>query len=166
MFSLAWRVLCVWQVCGAVLLMGAGGCRDKEGEDATIGVSADDAEMNAAIAEARRTLPQFWQVFEKREHGETDFSLKVAIKDRHGTEHFWTADIERRDGKIFGTIDNDPDTVRSVKLGDRIEIPQADISDWFYMRDGKMVGNRTVKVLFKKMPKNEVASIRQIMADP
>ncbi len=34
-------------------------------EDGIITVSSEDAEMNAAIAKARETLPQFWRVFEK-----------------------------------------------------------------------------------------------------
>lgn len=88
--------------------------------DKVVNVADDDPEMIAAIAKARGTLPQFWQAFEKREHGEAKFSLKVKITDKKGTEHFWATDIERQDGKIMGTIDNDPDIVASVKLGDRL----------------------------------------------
>jgi len=102
----------------------------------------------------------------KPEHAESDFSLKVRITDARGVEHFWAIDIERRDGKILGTINNGPDTVASVKLGDRIEIPEADISDWLHMRDGKMVGNYTLRPLFKKMPPAEVERYKTIMADP
>jgi uncharacterized protein YegJ (DUF2314 family) len=122
--------------------------------------------MTAAIAKARETLPQFWQVFEKRERSETDFALKVQVTDPRGTEHFWATDIERRDGKTMGTINNDPNIVASVKLGDRIEIAEADISDWLYLRDGKMVGNRTLVPLFKTMPAKEVENYKRMMADP
>ena len=135
-------------------------------QDKVINVADDDQEMNAAIAKARDTLPQFWQTFEKREHGESDFALKVKITDRKGTEHFWLVDIERKDGKTLGTINNDPDIVRNVKLGDRIPIPEADISDWLYLRDGKMVGNYTLRVLFKQMPAKEVEKYKQMLADP
>jgi uncharacterized protein YegJ (DUF2314 family) len=135
-------------------------------QDKVIGVADDDPEMTAAIAEARETLPQFWQVFDKPEGGESDFALKVKITDERGVEHFWVTDIERRDGKMMGTINNDPDTVASVKLGDKIEIPEADISDWLYMRDGKMVGNLTLKPLFKQMPEEEVERLKKIMSDP
>jgi uncharacterized protein YegJ (DUF2314 family) len=135
-------------------------------QDKIINVEADDPEMVAAIAKARDTLPQFWQVFNKREHGESGFSLKVKITDKRGTEHFWATDIERRDGKTTGEINNDPNTVASVKLGDRIEILEADISDWLFMRNGKMVGNETLKPLLKKMPAAEVEKLKKIMADP
>ena len=134
--------------------------------DGVINIADDDPEMLAAIAKARDSLPQFWQVFEKRERGETDFALKVKITDKHGTEHFWLTDIERSNGQLHGIINNDPDTVQNVKLGERILIPEADVSDWLYMRDGKMVGNHTLRVLFKSMPAAEVQRYKQIMVDP
>jgi uncharacterized protein YegJ (DUF2314 family) len=134
--------------------------------DKAIGVADDDLEMTAAIAKARETLPQFWQVFDKRERAESDFSLKVRITDDRGVEHFWATDVARENGKTMGTINNDPNTVTSVKLGDRLEIPEADISDWLFIRDGKMVGNFTLKPLFKQMPKAEVEKLKGIMADP
>src|SRR5262245_35147483 len=115
---------------------------DPSNWDKTINVSDNDPEMNAAIGKARNSLPQFWQVFEHPTRGESDFFIKVRIKDANGTEHFWITDIERKDGHISGRINNDPNIVKNVKDGDRIEIPQQDISDWMYYRDGKMVGNR------------------------
>lgn len=122
--------------------------------------------MNAAIAKARDSLTNFWQAYEKRNHGESDFSLKVKILDKEKVEHFWVGDIERKDGKIFGTINNDPDTVQNVKLGDRLAVNEADISDWLYLQNGKMVGNYTLRVLFKQMPKEEVEKYEQMLADP
>jgi len=119
-----------------------------------------------AIAKARETLPTFWQVFQRRERGESHFALKVKVTDTEGTEYFWVTDIARLDGKIMGTINNEANIVASVKFGDRIEIYDADISDWLYMRNGKMVGNHTVRPLFKKMPASEVERTKQMLADP
>ena len=105
----------------------------------------DDPVMAAAISNAQATLPQFWQMFDKREHGESNFVLVVRITDKGRIEHFFATDFERRDGKTMVTISNKPNIVASVKLGDRLEIPEADITDWRYMRDGKYVGNVTFK---------------------
>jgi uncharacterized protein YegJ (DUF2314 family) len=135
-------------------------------KDKVISIEDSDPEMNAAIAKARETLPQFWQVFDKPEHGETNFSIKVQITDKKGVEHFWTTKIEKRDGKIWGTINNDPDIVASVKFGERIAIPEADISDWLYMRNGKMVGNRTIVPLLKQMTQKDAEKMRKLMAEP
>ena len=129
-------------------------------------VEDDDPEMVAAIAKARRTLPQFWQAFEKRDRGETEFSLKIKITDKKRIEHFWLTDIARRDGKVMGTINHAPNFVASVKLGDRLEIPEAKIQDWSYMRGGKMIGNETIKPLFKMMTADQVAALKNYLEDP
>ena len=127
--------------------------------DKVVMVEDDDPEMVAAIAKARSTLPHFWQVFDKKERGESGFLLKVEIKDKRGSEFFWAIDLQRQDGKTMGTINNDPNIVASVKLGDRIEIREADIADWLYMRAGKMMGNATLKPLLKTMPAKEAARL-------
>ena len=125
-----------------------------------------DPEMAAAIARAQQTLPQFWQVFDKREHGESNFALVVRITDKGRIEHFHVTDFERRDGRTMVTISNKPNIVASVKAGDRLEIPAADITDWHYMRDGKFVGSFTLKVQFKHMRPDIVEQLKQGMADP
>src|SRR5438105_13415415 len=75
------------------------------------GVEDEDPEMVAAIAKARHTLPLFWQAFEKRDRGETNFSLKIKITDKTRIEHFWLTDIERQDGKVRVTINRAPKIV-------------------------------------------------------
>jgi len=129
-------------------------------------VEDTDPEMAAAIAKAQETLPHFWQAFDQRANGESNFVLVVRITDKGRIEHFFTTDFERRDGKTMVTISNKPKIVASVKSGDRIEIPPADITDWFYMRDGKYVGMRTIKPRFKHMPAAQVEAIKQVLTDP
>ncbi len=135
-------------------------------KDPIIDIADDDPEMLAAISKALGTLPEFWKTFDKPEHGEREFSLKVKITDKRGTEHFWVIDLQKQTGKIMGTINNDPEILSSVKLGDRIEVPDADISDWLYMREDKMVGNETIRPLLKKLPAAEARKLRSIMTNP
>ena len=125
-----------------------------------------DPEMAAAIAKAQKTLPQFWETFGLRPHGESNFVLVVRITDKGRIEHFFTTDFERRDGKTMVTISNAPNIVASVKRGDRIEIPAADITDWHYMRDGKYVGMFTMKPQFKNMPAETVEAFKKVLTDP
>jgi uncharacterized protein YegJ (DUF2314 family) len=100
--------------------------------------------MVAAIDQARSRLAKFWRVFEHPEHGESDLCLKVKVSDGDQVEHFWVAGIEWKEGKIRGTISNEPEFVRTVKLGQRIWMSETDISNWMYTRDGKMHGNHTM----------------------
>jgi uncharacterized protein YegJ (DUF2314 family) len=64
------------------------------------------------------------------------------------------------------TISNSPKIVASAKLGDQIEIPAADITDWHYMRDGKYVGMFTMKPRFKHMPADQVEALKKVIVDP
>ena len=128
----------------AVLWFLLTGCAPR---DETVNIESEDPEMVAAIAKARETLPQFWEALERKAVDESGFCLKVMVAHKTGAEHLWATDIERRGGKITGTVNNDPNIVTSVKLGDRIEITVAQISDWMYLRDGKIVGNVRVESL-------------------
>ena len=76
-FFLTWGLLTFGAFAIALALVA--GCSK---EDKVISVAPDDAEMNAAIAKARETLPEFWQVFDKPEHGEKGFALKVRTKEK------------------------------------------------------------------------------------
>lgn len=148
-----------------LFLLGASAL-DCEPSDRIINVHESDPEMNAAIAKARGSLPRFWALFANPAKGETNFALKVKVTDSHGVEHFWCTDLGREGTRIFGVINNDPNVVESVKIGQRIEIKPDDISDWLFMREGKMHGNFTVRPLFKSMTPEEVAQIKAMLADP
>ena len=130
------------------------------------GVEDEDPEMVAAIAKARRTLPRFWQAFENRDRGETNFSLKIMITDKERIEHFWLTDIARQDGKVMGTISHAPKIVSNAKRGERLEIPEAKIQDWSYMRGGKMIGNQTIRPVLKRMTAEEAAALKNVLEDP
>ena len=92
--------------------------------------------------------------------------MKVPVKDEHGTEYFWVADLKRQNGAVSGEINNEPEIVHSVKLGDRITIPEAEISDWMYVRGGKIYGNETVHAQYKTMSPEEAAAVKKMMANP
>lgn len=123
-------------------------------------------EMAAAIAQAQETLPQFWQTYEQRPHGESNFVLVVRITNHGRIEHFHTTDFQQEDGKTMVAISHTPKIVTNVKRGDWIWIPANDITDWIYMRDGKYVGLRTIRPRFKYMPAEHVEGFKRALVDP
>lgn len=135
-------------------------------KDKTVGVPRDDPEMVKAIQTARSTLPIFWETYERRPAKETDFSLKVKMTDGRSVEHFWMSDITRLDGKVFGVVSNDPNSVMTLSKGQRVEIAESDITDWLFYRNGKMVGNRTLRAMFRFMSREDVRRFKEILADP
>ena len=134
-------------------------------KDPTVRIEGIDTEMTAAIAAARATLPNYWQPLKHREHGESQFSLKVKISDGNTAEHFWAVDVTYENGIILGTIDNNPDIIKIVKLGQRIQIREQDITDWGYVRDGRMFGKYTLRAILNRLPPLDAAKFRRILSN-
>lgn len=135
-------------------------------KDRVIGVPPEDPEMKAAIAKARSTLPEFWRAVEAGNPNESDFALKVMIVDGTEVEHFWLTNVARSGTGYVGTINNDPNSVKSVTIGQRYEFREDEISDWLYFRNGKMVGNETLRPLLKRMPKELADKYRALYEKP
>ncbi len=98
-------------------------------------------------------------------NGETDFCLKVRVVDGEDVEYFWCTDIKIEKGTVFGIIGNDAERVKTVRLGQRIAMKEADISDWLYIKAEKMIGNYTVRPLMKSMSKDEVEFLKAKLGD-
>ena len=158
---LARSLLCL---CGLFLAAGAGCSADSR--DRTVGVLADDPDMTAAMQTARSQLPVFYKAFDEPKKGVGDFALKVKISDTSGTEYFWVGNLKKTDGKLYGTVDNTPQQVRTVKLKQRIEIPEQDIADWMFRRNSKIVGNYTMRAMFRDMDADEVAKYKSLLEEP
>lgn len=74
--------------------------------------------------------------------------------------------VDLSNGEFVGLISNLPDTVTDVKLGDQRKIAKDEISDWMYLRDGKMYGNYTMRPLLKSMPKDQAKKFEAMFATP
>lgn len=129
-------------------------------------VDTNDADMKAAIEKSRGLLPHFWRTFETHKRGESDFCIKMRITGSGQIEHFWLTNLERNNGHIYGTINNDPERVKTVHFGQRVEIPAADITDWMYLREGRMIGNYTFRAMFKLMTPDQVEAFKEKIGEP
>src|SRR5688572_22602932 len=135
-------------------------------EPSPITVPAIDAEIQAAIMKARNTLNQFWNTQAHPGPKERGFALKVAIIDGDKEEHFWLTDVKRDARLISGVVDNTPALVENVKAGDRVEFTEDQITDWVFMRNGKMVGNETMRPLLKRMKLDQAERFRSLYETP
>lgn len=124
----------------------------------------DEEEMSAAIARARQEVDTFIAALEKGEG--SHFAVKVGIEDHGDTEHFWLSDVVYRDGSFDGTVGNDPGVVRNVKLGQKWRVAKDEVSDWMFLRDGKIHGNYTMRPLLKTMSEAEAQAWRGRLAEP
>ena len=150
-------------------LAGAGTSRQAHAEDdpPVADVRAAGAEMNAAIAHARGTLPRFWASYDTPKPTETGHALKVRFASGAYVEHIWMSDVKKLpDGNYSGRFANEPRDLPGRYLGDQVEFEQADISDWMFMRNDKVVGGETIRVVLKSMPKEDADAMRARMEQP
>src|SRR5271154_1043735 len=131
-------------------------------------VTSADADMNAAIARARDTIPTFWASYHAPKPSETGHGLKGRFAvGAHRFEHIWISDVEKLpDGTFSGRFANQPSDVPGMNEGDQVEFKQADITDWLFIRNEKVVGGETIKLLLKSMPKEQADAMRAQMEQP
>jgi uncharacterized protein YegJ (DUF2314 family) len=133
------------------------------GDDPVIMVDSDDAAMKAAFVKAKSQTDDFIKIMQSGTV--SGCSVKVGITDNKQTEFFWLDDLTYTNGVFSGTIDNDPELVKNVKIGQKYDVKKEDIVDWLYMKDGKMYGNYTVRVLLPKLSKEDADKMRAMLAN-
>jgi uncharacterized protein YegJ (DUF2314 family) len=163
----------LFTVMAAVAVLGAAtvGVRAQdraEDRSPVIDVRAGDPEMNAAIAQARTTLPKFWAAYEAPQPSETGYSLKVRFPyGNNSSEHIWMAAVKKiGDNSYSGQFANAPRHLPGKRAGDVVEFREADISDWMYLRNGKIVGGETIRPMLKLMTKADANALRARMETP
>lgn len=120
-------------------------------------VEADDAEMNAAIDQARGTVSEFIAALAAPKAGQSEFTVKVGVVDGAEVEHMWLANPTYVNGQFSGAISNDPEMVSNVKYGDLYTVAEQEISDWMFVENGVLKGGYTLRVLRNQLSPTERA---------
>ena len=152
----------------AILGSPTGAAVRAEDRSPVIDLSSGNAEMNAAIAKGRATLPTFWASYDAPKPSETGHSLKVRFPNpRNNGEHIWMADVKKTaDGGYSGRFANAPRDLPGKKAGEVALFKETDISDWMFMRNGKIVGGETIRPLLKSLPKADADALRARLEAP
>lgn len=158
----------VWLI---LLLISLSGCKERGGMtekseekngDNRYETTNDDEEMNAAIQEAIRTYPLFEQAMQQPDTSLTDFAVKMKFAySNDNNEHKWVSNLHMIGGQLFGVLDRDPLHVEGIKSGDTLRVVRDDITDWMYVKNGKMQGGYTMKAIYNNMDEKEKKEFRE-----
>ncbi|OXB16261.1 YegJ family protein [Flavobacterium reichenbachii] len=118
-------------------------------------VQKEDHEMNKAIAEAKKTLPEFYKALENNNPDYNAFAIKVRFDAGNDAEHMWINGLFKKNEDYFGIVDNLPEITQEVKQGDTIKINAAKVSDWMYLDKDELKGGYTIKLLRNRMSEDE-----------
>ncbi|NLS90618.1 MAG: DUF2314 domain-containing protein [Planctomycetaceae bacterium] len=134
---------------------GAGTTVERQGQPPVTYVEDDDPRMVAAIDQARSTVDQFIAVLDGPKPTQSAFSVKLPVKSGDEVEHIWVLPVRYERSRFFGTINNEPVSVTTVKIGDEISVAKDQISDWMYVEDRKLIGGYTLRALRDSMSEEE-----------
>jgi uncharacterized protein YegJ (DUF2314 family) len=133
--------------------------------DRVVDFGEEDAEMNAAIASARMTLPLFWKHLEASPL--TVHYLKVGFSTPDGGhEHTWVKQMHVTGGdKVTALLANKPQNLPGLSMYVPVTFTQDQISDWAYEKNGKFYGHYTTRVVIKHIDPAEAASMRATLSE-
>jgi uncharacterized protein YegJ (DUF2314 family) len=129
-------------------------CANYMSGEKTVPFSSEDAEMEAAIGQAKARFGQFIAVFCNPTQKQKSFLVKVVFIEAEEYEHIWMADLDFNGQKPSGVIANEPNLPR-LKFMQRVEFEPSYISDWMYIEDGYLVGGYTTRVIRGRMTPEE-----------
>ena len=132
--------------------------------DEIVQYEAQDAVMNAAIAEAKASLPAFLTRLDAGDIGPGD-SLKVGFPVDNGHEHIWVNQIARKGDELTGVLANEPNWMPGLHQGSPVTFAPDLVSDWSYEKDGKLWGNYTTRVMLPSLPPEDAAAVKANLSD-
>ncbi|MFC0240139.1 DUF2314 domain-containing protein [Rhodopseudomonas telluris] len=143
--------LIVWPCCYA-LPAGAASFLERVERDELHFHPDQDPAMQAAIAKARASLPDFFAKARRPGRHQSDFALKVEVRGDRDSEFLWVTRFSNQDDDFVGIIDNVPRLIPNLKQGGYLVFKRDAIIDWLYLENHRMVGNATLCVLLASAP--------------
>jgi uncharacterized protein YegJ (DUF2314 family) len=135
----------------------AGRSLKSPGHPGYVQVPDEDVGMDRAVEHSQRSLGFFMAALRAKKPGDTMFEIKKGFVDGEKVEHLWITNV-KYDGKNFsGKINNRPLDVKNVRLGQRVTISPRDVSDWMFLKDGKLMGGYTTRVLYARLSAEDKA---------
>ena len=116
----------------------------------------DDPELNAAIEEAQRRLPEFRRALDEDSRRLIPVIEGALVKVRFtspvtgASEHLWIEDAGFEDDEIVGTVASDPNNIPELSKGAWVTVSPDDVSDWVYRQQGRTVGGFTIRVMQRR----------------
>jgi uncharacterized protein YegJ (DUF2314 family) len=117
----------------------------------TMTTSAADAELEAAIGQARDTLDTFIERIGTPHADRTFVAVKVRFfPPDESPQDIWVDGVTYTGGVFRGNMGDD---IPSLKLeaGEKIKVDEKDIIDWMIVEEGKLVGGYTIRLAVQRM---------------
>jgi len=146
-------------IFAAIIMVMASGCSRSAETDNFKSVQAEDQDMNAAIVKAKKSSADFIRAFHEHQTGTKEFYVKKPyVTPSKGHEHMWINVTAEANGVFTGSIANDAEETKEVRMGDVVSVKISEISDWKYLNGNKLIGGYTIRYFVNKMSPKEKES--------
>jgi uncharacterized protein YegJ (DUF2314 family) len=114
-------------------------------------IKANDPELEAAAVTARADLRSRHSHFAKGVPAGEHLAIKAPFHDGDITEWMWVDVVAWKGDTFVGSLDNDPESVKNVKVGQTVRVKLADVADFIAVApDGSQSGGYSVEVMKKR----------------
>ena len=120
-------------------------------EPESFDVKNNHAQMHRAVIQARKTVATFITALQHPLAGQQDFEVKKAFRHGNEVEHLWLSDVRFSGNRFHGRVDNVPQKIQGVKVGDLVSVNPDEISDWAFVDNGKLVGGYTIRAYYNEL---------------
>jgi len=154
-------------VAGALYFSGS--FLEEPGDD-VVHYATDDANMNDAQEDARRSLPDFLahkldETGTAAEGAMVKVGFPITSEDGENDEVIWVGPFSKSGNTFTGALANDPVYIGGA-YGDEVTFTQDMIRDWMYQgEDGKLYGNYTTRVMLPELTATQAAQISQLLSE-
>jgi len=130
-----------------------------EAPPAPVMASTGDPVLDKAIADARASLPHFWEHASKFPGQAHWHIVKIGLPSTEGgNENVWIYTTEKQGDDLKGVIVTQPESlVSGLRKGGKIEFKESDVIDWSYDEDGLRRGEFTKRAEFADLTPAEIA---------
>ena len=114
-----------------------------------------DAELDAAITQARDSLETFVEKISTPDPDRTFVALKVRFYPPDELpQDVWVDEVTYSNGVFRGNIGDDIPALK-LEMGEKITINEEEILDWMIVEDGKLIGGYTIRLAIQRMSPEE-----------
>ena len=117
----------------------------------------------APTLKARDNIGEFKRRLAEPPATQTDILLKAAFNDGENTEHMWIIDVKTTANGFRGELVSTPVDLEQPKHGDIVEVTLDQVSDWYALDDGWIVGGYTLRVMRERKPPAERAGYDEMI---
>jgi uncharacterized protein YegJ (DUF2314 family) len=156
-------------VLAALCVASFAACKNKEKEQrrtelrALMHGTTADRDIQAAMAKARATLPEFLKILQKPAANQRQFMLRAIFPAKDAPQQIlWVTDLTYDGTLLHGKVDDNTAKPGSgIGPDGKVSVPADRVADWMYNEDGKAVGGYMLRALKAKMTPEEWAPFEE-----